>query len=169
MITTATTSLASQIANIADNEGVTVRHIVNRLAREGMEGCTEALVQEAHRYHREMIDNTLRRARRLNDGADVTTTTETRKVEYTPATTKRQMGEVVRAQIFGYSATSVLRWMGANGWGFEDAAVVMATIGAARIADSTIRIQLNAGRDGRRGPAAPVTPAQAKKLRELAK
>ncbi len=75
----------------------------------------------------------------------------------------------VRAQVFGYSITAVLRWMGKEGWTFEDAAVVCATIGAAKIADVTIRLQLKAGKDGLRGPAAPITASQAKQLRQMSK
>lgn len=76
--------------------------------------------------------------------------------------------KVTRASLFGYSITAVLRWMGQHGWNFEDAAVVCASCGAAKIADVTIRLQLAAGRKGERGPAAPLTPSQAAQLKKLA-
>jgi hypothetical protein len=77
----------------------------------------------------------------------------------------------VRGQIFGYSATAVLRWMGANGFTFEDAGVVLASFGLAKMSDTTIRIQLTAGKkaDPTRGEPAPLTAAQGKKLIELTK
>jgi hypothetical protein len=83
----------------------------------------------------------------------------------TPKTTRKQ----VRAMVFGFSITAVLRWMGKEGWNFEDASVVCASVGAAKIADVTIRLQLKAGKDGLRGPAAPITAAQAKQLRQMSK
>jgi hypothetical protein len=76
--------------------------------------------------------------------------------------------KVTRASVFGYSITAVIRWCGKNGWNFEDTAVMCATNNAAGIADVTIRLQLKAGKDGLRGPAAPITPAQAKQLRKMA-
>lgn len=73
-----------------------------------------------------------------------------------------------RVKVFGYSATSVLRWMGANGWDADEAGVAMLTLGAGSISDVTIRLQLKAGAEGKRGPAAPLSRAQAKALKDAA-
>lgn len=70
-----------------------------------------------------------------------------------------------RIKIMGFAVTAVLRWMGAKSWSFEDAATAITTLGATDISDVTIRLQLKAGKDGKRGSAAEITSAQAKKLK----
>lgn len=83
---------------------------------------------------------------------------------------RKSTDKPVRAKLLGYSITSVIRWMGAEGWEFDDVVAVL-TYGddMVNLSDVTIRLQLKAGRDGSRGPAAPVTPAQAKQLRKMSK
>lgn len=183
MVAVPTTSvnneIAAQIAAIADEQGVTVRFVAEQLKRNGMDGVTDELVAESSRILRDEVDSVLRRARHLNEGrghvqvveagAKVQMVEAGAKVQVVVPKKERVMGKVIRGNILGYSATSVLRWMGANGWSFEDAAVVCAATGCARISDVTIRLQLKAGKDGTRGPAAPVTAAQAKKLVEMSK
>jgi hypothetical protein len=77
----------------------------------------------------------------------------------------------VRAKAFGYSVTAVLRWMGANGWNdrFEDAMIAICTISDNyNISDVTIRLQLKAGLEGKRGAVAPLTEAQGRALERAA-
>lgn len=73
-----------------------------------------------------------------------------------------------QVKVFGHSATAVLRWMGVNGWDFEDAGMAMHTLGC-RLSDTTIRLQMKAGKDGKRGAPAKVTADQARKLVEASK
>lgn len=85
---------------------------------------------------------------------------------YKPEPKPRKKGKVVRGTIFGYSATSVIRWCGQQGWNAEDTGVMLAYFGLGSMSDTTIDIQLRAGRvnDASRGPAAPIDAKQAKML-----
>lgn len=75
-----------------------------------------------------------------------------------------------RGDIFGHSATAVLRWMGKEGgWSKEDAGKAVRTMGGKDIADATVSIQLKAGAKGERGAPADITKKQAKELRAAAK
>ncbi len=76
--------------------------------------------------------------------------------------------QITRAQIFGYPVTAVLRWMGVEGWSFADARAAINAFGAGGISDTTIRIQLPAGRKGDRGAPAPITKQQAAELKAAA-
>ncbi len=71
-----------------------------------------------------------------------------------------------RSLIFGHSVTSVLRWMGKNLWTFKDARRCLNGLNLSEIAEGTIRAQLQAGRNGERGPAAHITNEQAEELRK---
>lgn len=86
-----------------------------------------------------------------------------------PVESGKPKRQIVRAQIFGHAATAVIRWMGANGWTFDEARAALAEFGAAGISDTTVRIQLPAGKKGERGPAAPISEDQAKQLRAAVK
>lgn len=89
-----------------------------------------------------------------------------REIAPPPVKTTRK---VARMQIMGHSATAVLRWMGKQGWGFEDAYLALSWEAPCPLADVTIRLQLKAGRDGERGPPAPITASQARTLKSWAK
>lgn len=69
-----------------------------------------------------------------------------------------------RQTLFGYAITAVLRWMGKERWDFTQASAALEAQGV-QIAPATIRAQLLAGRQGKRGDPAPVTPKQAKALK----
>lgn len=68
--------------------------------------------------------------------------------------------------VLGYSATSVVRWMGVQGFGFKDARKVMDELCPNNtLSDSTIRCQLFGakfakGEKGYRGEPAPLTEEQ---------
>lgn len=167
----ATSNIAIAIAHLADEHGTTVRWVARQsdiLAGVHIDpaAVTDAVIAEAAHYFNTLNDRSVRQAmKKWNAGLDVENIQVETKSDEDKA--PRKMGKVVRAKVLGYSATAVLRWMGANDWSFEDAGVVMATAGAARISDVTIRLQLKAGKTGQRGPAAPITPAQAKKLKAM--
>lgn len=167
--------LATELAALADAQARTIKSVANE------HSCDAATVAEAERIANDHMAAIWRRVRKYNERVDATcANTPHCEVESNchadadaplqtrsevPPTKRRTGTTQCRVKIFGYSATAVLRWMGANGWNFEDAAVAMATLGAHALADCTIRLQLKAGKDGARGPAAPITPAQAKQLR----
>lgn len=73
-----------------------------------------------------------------------------------------------RSQLFGYSATAVMRWMGANGWSFDKAMAAFAGMGVDDLSETTFKIQLRAGVKGERGDPAPVTDKQAAELEAAA-
>ena len=78
-------------------------------------------------------------------------------------TTEKPKKENARVSIFGHPATAVVRWMGKHGWTFDKARKALDKLGA-KIADTTIRIQLKAGANGERGEPANISKAEAKQL-----
>jgi hypothetical protein len=52
-----------------------------------------------------------------------------------------------RVKIFGHPTTAILRWMGSNEWGWQDAKRVLVLCGA-DVSDTTVKIQI---RNGQRG------------------
>lgn len=72
-----------------------------------------------------------------------------------------------RAKIHGHSTTAILRWMGANGFTFEQARAALAHYGDAnQISDVSVTMQVNDGSSGRFrfGTLVELTPAQAAEL-----
>lgn len=76
-----------------------------------------------------------------------------------------------RVTILGFSATAVLKWMGANGWKREEAEKVIQKLAeGGEVKPATITTGLSDGRSEKyRKGAAPITPAQAKQLKAAAK
>lgn len=73
-------------------------------------------------------------------------------------------------ELWNHQPTAVLRWMGKEGWSFEDAKKVLKARGL-NVKDPTIKTQLSAGRLGKRGAPAKLTDLQVdilKKTRERA-
>lgn len=68
--------------------------------------------------------------------------------------------------VFGFPATAVVRWMGANGWGLDRALSTLGRLGVP-LAEPTVRTQLAAGAKGDRGGPAPLDPCQVKELTAL--
>lgn len=173
--------VVNSLALLADREGMTVRQVCrfdDLLAKVGIEksDLSDDIIAAAVQCHRDGVDNTLRRARKINQGrADDGRQSDTTKptTDDQPAEVvdkpKRKMGKVVRGKIFDFSATAVLRAMGQMGFDFESAGVVLAYYGLGQMSDTTIKIQLKAGKDNdpSRGPAADLTPAQRKFLVEI--
>lgn len=83
-------------------------------------------------------------------------------------TPPKQEGEGKRDLFFGHPATSVIRWMGKEGWSFEDAQKVLAHHNIS-VAGGTIRTQLLCGRKGMRGDPAKLSKAQIAELNEAKK
>jgi hypothetical protein len=130
---------------------------------------TEALLRRGRRYQEE-----LELAHYKAWGVEPPAKAEEQQEQASTAVKVRKprtVGKVVRGQIFGLAATAILRWMGANGWNAEDAGVCLATYGLGAMSDSTIYIQLRAGKvgDATRGPVPTLTKAQAKELERNSK
>lgn len=85
-----------------------------------------------------------------------------------PKRASKPRSTVALSKVFDYSVTSVLRWMGREGWTFADAQTVLTTMNAMP-ADNTARIQLHAGKKGERGEPAPLTKNQIKELKQTLK
>jgi hypothetical protein len=177
------------LADLADQHGMTVKQVSrfdDLLATVGLTKAdlTADVVAATTANHRDAVDKLFNKVRRFNrDRGHTVTPTEVAvdkaagrladadlDAALKAAKPKRKQGKVVRGTIMGYSATSVLRALGAAGVNFEDAGVILASYHLGAMADITIKIQLKAGkdRDPKRGPAAPLTPAQLKELIKLA-
>jgi len=158
-----TATTADIIAIIADNEALTCSAVcrdANLLADHGInpDKVTDATAGLAHRALRRMVDATLARVAPKQD--DV----EQDDVEFKAPVNRR--ATVGRFKVLGRSAASVIRWMGKAGWNFEDAGVALATLGAAKISDTTIRCQLIAGKKGERGGAPELTRGEIRTLED---
>lgn len=71
-----------------------------------------------------------------------------------------------RKKIYGYPATSVIRWMGKEGFSYEEAAKVLKHFGC-DTAKNTVKIQLVAGKRGERGDPADLTLTQERELHKI--
>jgi len=75
-----------------------------------------------------------------------------------------------RVTVLGYSAMAVLRWMGAHGWDVAAATKAIEALGeGGKLKASSIATGLSDGRSGKWGAPAPVTVANARRLRRTAK
>lgn len=72
----------------------------------------------------------------------------------------------MRYDMFGHPVTSVLRWMGKQGWTAKEAEKVCLKLNCA-VAEATVKIQVVAGRKGKRGEPASLTEAQTQQLETL--
>lgn len=72
-----------------------------------------------------------------------------------------------KGEMFGHAVTSVIRWMGKQGWTFEQAREALELHDCERVNDTTVKIQLAAGRKGDRGPAADLTEKQVSMLEKI--
>lgn len=131
---------------------------------------TPAVIDEAHRLHRQSIRKLKDRieavARPVNVRASLCGVEVSAVVK--PAR-KPQRKTEKRAKVFGFSSVSVIRWMGANGWDLDDAGTALLTITGQNPADATLRKQLKAGRDGHGGTIAPISDSQARRLKDATK
>lgn len=183
-------SLSYQLYSVADRYGITSVSLASELNTDlrSLHGLPDIIPAEALNeavqlelnYSRKLVQRVSRHneglATELGAYADLPTA-KVVKEQGVPRNVKslpkgqsdKPARKVCRAEIFGYSVTAVLRWMGLNNWTFEDAGVACATLGAGGISDTTIRIQLAAGKKGERGEPAPLTKAQAKQLKQATK
>ena len=67
--------------------------------------------------------------------------------------------------IFGYTVSAIIRWMGKNGWKFQEAQRVLEQRGLTDVAEGTIRTYLQAGKQGLRGAPAELTYEQEQELK----
>jgi hypothetical protein len=103
-----------------------------------------------------------------NDSFDDTDNTIKPKAEKPEGSIRKSTGKQVK--IFGeFAATAILRWMGANDWKFEPALLAIVTLGCPDLSESTVRIQLRAGKKGERGPIPTLTKSQVAQLKKASK
>lgn len=76
-------------------------------------------------------------------------------------TTKTETG---RLQLFGFSITSVLRYLGKKKWSADRTISALKAVGAGAVSPITVRLQLKAGAEGERGAPAKLSSAQYKQL-----
>lgn len=67
-----------------------------------------------------------------------------------------------------YSVSSVLRWMGSRGFGFEEALATLEALGF-RPKCRTVKHQLHLGATGRGGAVAKIVRGEAKQMRKFLK
>lgn len=70
--------------------------------------------------------------------------------------------------LWGHQPTAVIRWMGKEGFSFQEAQAALQASGV-DVAPGTIRAQLLAGRTGQRGAPAPLTLEQIEELKQRRK
>lgn len=75
--------------------------------------------------------------------------------------------ESKRSKLYDHPITSIIRWMGKEGWKFDEAKAAFTRLDIS-VADGTIRTQLRSGVRGDRGEPAPLTEDQADKLYDAA-
>ena len=72
--------------------------------------------------------------------------------------------------VFDLPVTSVIRWMGGDGFDFHEVEAALTKAGVSRMpSENTIRSQIGAGKTGERGALAKLTVEQQKILRDAAK
>lgn len=166
--------IVADLVRLADAEGMTPRGVsrhADLLAKAGLAkgDITEGVLLDAtHRAKRE-AEALFERAAALNAklaGDEAKIKGQEPKEAVSKDRKAPERGKVTKGTIFGHSITAILRWMGANGWNKEDAGVALATYGFGSVADSTIYIQLAAGRkgDATRGPVPELSKKEAKEL-----
>jgi len=75
-----------------------------------------------------------------------------------------------RVDILGYSATSVLKWMGGHDYSTEDATKVVSKLASAPLTPSTIATALSDGKNPKyNSNAASLSKAEAAKLKKVLK
>jgi len=163
---------AVRLAHVADQNGMWVHDVVrfeDLLQEADLDGkcVTRELVEEAHQLMMDGLGRLQRIIRKWNGDVNAQDNKDVNVVVLPRKKPVRAKGNV-KPKIFGFSVTAVLRWMGANGWDFDDAAIAVETITVTKLSDVTIRLQLKAGRDGKRGAPADISPSQAKQLRAAA-
>ncbi len=101
-------------------------------------------------------------------GQDKQPSATTAVAEPLTVTTSDGKRVVVRAMVMNYPVTAVLRRLGKEGFDFAKARKAINAFDAGGISDTTVRIQIAAGRKGQRGEPAPLTKDQIKELASAA-
>lgn len=157
--------LAARLARLADSEGMRPQDVIrfpDLLEKIGLEPDD---VSELTAHHAsEMLSNHDEFVRQwVKDWNGVE---DPKPEESKPVVEVQESTHTKRQKLWGYPVTAVIRWMGSEGFTWQEAANVLKKLGV-DVADSTIQIQVRAGETGARGPAANLTPDQANKLHDL--
>lgn len=71
-----------------------------------------------------------------------------------------------RFKILGHPATAVIRWLGKEGYSFPETMKLLGKLGV-DLAESTVKIQLKAGKNGERGEPASISKRQSDQIFDL--
>lgn len=173
-------SMAQRLAFAADNEGMTPKGVFFMLQnalhlqngnpyRIPTTKVTAEDIAKADRIMRKASADLQERVKAHNAKVNPEPEFKDEPKAVKSSKTPRKAGHVERFKLYGASVTSVIRWMGVQGWSFDKAYKALCCKGCDNLADVTIRIQLAAGRKGQRGPAAELHKAQVAELKKLAK
>ena len=112
----------------------------------------------------------LQRAKKIADQRSETNDPEEDQIVPTGDTKKNPQSSRTpkHTELFGYSITAVIRWMGKNGWKLEEARKALGRL-EIHCADATVKTQLSAGSQGTRGEPAPLTSDEIQTLDEAKK
>lgn len=170
-------AVAVKLAHAADQEGLWAKDAArfeDVLVEYNIDpsNITDAIIREAHGLMMDGLARLQRMIRKMNlerEGIkDVIIDVDNAEAKIDGRKKPQRKSGQKRVKLFGFSVTAVLRWMGANDWTFDDAAIAVETLTMTKVSDVTIRLQLKAGREGKRGAPANISKSQAKQLREAA-
>lgn len=158
---------AAKLARLADREGLTLSFVATQpelLDTVGLdlEDVNPLVVHQAEKIHATWWEDLQRRVRKHNSRVDEVQGIE-KPQAYVP---DNALQEGKRVKIMGHPATAVVRWMGVEDWEFSNAKKVLKHFKVS-MADSTVRIQLAAGKNGSRGEPAKLTLRQENELYDL--
>ncbi len=138
-------------------------------------GWTPEEIRDRHIYDAKLlqrhwdleIGTRMTRYNRDQAARDVVKGIAPRAEHYEPERQERNKGTVSkRASLFGQPVTAVIRWMGDDGWSFDQAYAALAKL-KIPVADTTIKAQLRAGQRGERGDPAKLSATQEHELYAL--
>jgi hypothetical protein len=159
---------AVMIARLADKEGMNPSDVVrfpDLLEKVGLdeEDIRRVDIDYANEIHNKHCAYIRAWIKKHADGGAAPTIEGDNQVKLQPKQSKSK-----RPKIFEYPVTAVLRWMGVEGYNFQEAKKVLKQLDI-DLSDITIKIQLKAGKDKdeSRGEPAPITKQQANKIFQM--
>lgn len=140
---------------------------LEKLKEAGLDDCAlpESVIRQAKFHMMELSEKIRERIDKINNWNKPKP--EPRKQSNDSVPLRLPKGDGKRSNIYGFPVTAVIRWMGANEWTYKEALKCLTVLNIP-IAESTIRIQLNAGKTGARGEPAALTDSQGNELRQSA-
>lgn len=142
-----------------------INRVVTRERFAAMHAEREESLRELHNDR--ALNGVANSSSRLADEQKKEEASMAKKKTKTPKSTRGKGGSIL---VFDLPVTSVIRWMGGDGFDFHEVKAALAAAGVSRMpSDNTIRSQIGAGKTGERGALAKLTAEQQKILRDAAK